>query len=30
MYVNAYVYLKQAQNMMPQGLTERDKEGRKN
>lgn len=29
MYVNAYVYLKQAQNMMPQVLTERDKEGRK-
>lgn len=29
MYVNAYVYLKQAQNMMPQGLAERDKEGRK-
>lgn len=29
MYVNADVYLKQAQNMMPQGLTERDKERRK-
>lgn len=30
MYVNAYVYLKQEQNMMPQGFTERHKERREN
>lgn len=29
MYVNAYVYLKQAKNMMLQGFTERDKERKK-